>query len=167
MKIILSLGSNLGDRWAYLRAAVAALKQVPHVQVLAVSGVYETPPWGDSSVPAPPYLNACALLDAACTADVVLGACLGIEAALGRQRDSANPYAPRMIDLDVLFACEGEFVAVQNDKQLTLPHPRLAQRAFALKPAIALWSHPQLQAWFARPEVQADAAAVRLLEGNL
>lgn len=171
MKIVLGLGSNLGDRWTYLRAATAALRALPRLQLMGVSGVYETPPWGvkEGETPPAPYLNACVLLkaDAGWSAEAMLGACLGIEAALGRERDASNQYAARCIDIDLLLASSGEALLTLNSAQLTLPHPRFALRAFALKPAIELWPHPQLLAWIASREVQADAASVRLLEGRL
>ncbi len=177
MQVLLSLGSNLGNesggtsdgRWAHLRAAAAALRALPEVHALAFSPIYETPPWGDvvGGLPSPAYLNACALLQTTLPPAALLGACLGIEAALGRQRNAAHQFAPRTIDLDVLFAVQDGIIVQLNDAYLTLPHPRLAQRAFALKPALQLWAHPQLQAWFAQPDVQADALSVVECEGKL
>jgi 2-amino-4-hydroxy-6-hydroxymethyldihydropteridine diphosphokinase len=86
----------------------------------------------------------------------VLGVCLGIESAMGRSRALENQFAPRTIDIDVLFAGD----AVSEAPHLYVPHPRLHLRAFALKPALALWPHPQLLAWFELPAVQHDAAQV-------
>ncbi len=154
MNILIGLGSNLGDKLVNLRAAVAALKATPNISAVQCSPVYETPPWGAAGSPA--FLNACALIKTTLPLDAVLGVCLGIEAAQGRARDTQNQFAPRVIDLDVLFAGE----ATSQAPHLYVPHPRLHLRAFALKPALDLWSHPQLQAWYALPTVQNDAADV-------
>jgi 2-amino-4-hydroxy-6-hydroxymethyldihydropteridine diphosphokinase len=150
--IILGLGSNLGDKLGHLRAALAALTITPNISHLQASAVYETPPWGAAGSPA--FLNACVLIKTSLPLDAVLGVCLGIESAMGRSRDTQNQFAPRVIDLDVLFAGD----TVYQAPHLYVPHPRLHLRAFALKPAIDLWPHPQLQAWFELPTVQTDAA---------
>jgi 2-amino-4-hydroxy-6-hydroxymethyldihydropteridine diphosphokinase len=150
--IILGLGSNLGDRLAHLRGAHAALKTTPNIAQIIASAIYETPPWGAAGSPA--FLNACVLIKTTLPLDAVLGVCLGIESAMGRSRDTQNQFAPRVIDLDVLFAGDLSSQA----PHLYVPHPRLHLRAFALKPALDVWPHPQLQAWFDLPTVQADAA---------
>jgi 2-amino-4-hydroxy-6-hydroxymethyldihydropteridine diphosphokinase len=154
MNLILGLGSNLGDKLGHLRAAVAALKATPHISVVQNSPIYETPPWGAAGSPA--FLNACVLIKTTLPLDAVLGVCLGIEAAQGRARDEQNQFAPRIIDIDVLFAGEARSQA----PHLYVPHPRLHLRAFALKPALDVWPHPQLQAWYALPAVQTDAATI-------
>ncbi len=154
--ILIGLGSNLGDKISNLRSAVAALKATPNIISVQCSPVYETPPWGAAGSPA--FLNACALIKTTLPLDTVLGVCLGIEAAQGRSRDTQNQFAPRVIDLDVLFAGE----VVSQAPHLHVPHPRLHLRAFALKPALDLWPHPQLQAWYALPTVQSDAQQMLL-----
>ena len=97
-RAVLSLGSNLGDRFAHLRTAVAALRDV----LLAVSGVYETPPWGDPDQPA--YLNAVLLVrgrrrDPRRTGSTRARA---IEDAAGRVRDPRRRFGPRSLDVDVI-----------------------------------------------------------------
>jgi 2-amino-4-hydroxy-6-hydroxymethyldihydropteridine diphosphokinase len=154
MNILIGLGSNLGDKLANLRVAVAALKATPNIAAVQCSPVYETPPWGAAGSPA--FLNACALIKTTLPLDAVLGVCLGIEAAQGRARDTQNQFAPRIIDLDVLFAGE----ATSQAPHLYVPHPRLHLRAFALKPALDLWPHTQLQDWYALPTVQTEAASI-------
>ena len=149
--IIIGLGSNLGDRLAHLHAATAALLATPLVHESKRSPVYETPPWGAAGSPA--FLNACLLIKTPLPLDAVLGMCLGIESALGRRRDTQNQFAPRIIDLDVLFAGD----ALSQAPHLYVPHPRLHLRAFALKPAIDVWPHPQLLDWWRLAAVQADA----------
>ncbi len=152
--VLLGLGSNMGDKLAHLRAALAALKATPLIASVKASPVYETPPWGAAGSPA--FLNACLLVKTTLPLDAVLGVCLGIESAMGRNRDTQNQFAPRTIDIDVLFA--GDLVS--NAPHLYVPHPRLHLRAFALKPALELWPHPQLQAWYELPTVQLEAAQV-------
>ncbi len=161
MNILIGLGSNLGDKLANLRAAVAAFTATPNIESVQCSPVYETPPWGAAGSPA--FLNACALIKTTLPLDAILGVCLGIEAAQGRARDTQNQFAPRIIDLDVLFAGE----ATHQAPHLYVPHPRLHLRAFALRPALDLWAHPQLQAWFELPTVQSDATAIQIIQATL
>jgi 2-amino-4-hydroxy-6-hydroxymethyldihydropteridine diphosphokinase len=129
-RAVLSLGSNLGDRHAHLRAAVAALDGA----LVAVSGVYETPPWGDGDQP--PYLNAAALVEEArAGAREWLDRAREAERRAGRARDPHRRYAPRTLDIDVIavWKSDGEPV-VSTDPSLTLPHPRAHLRAFVLRP---------------------------------
>lgn len=124
---VLSLGSNMGDREFYLKSAVEALKNIPGVELVSVSSVYETEPFGVSDAQKK-YLNCCVLIKTNLPPFALLGVCLGIETKLGRQR----PYrfAPRTIDIDIIFY-ENEII---NDVNLTLPHPRMKERAFVLVP---------------------------------
>lgn len=125
-RAVLGLGTNLGDRLENLRLAVAALGALPHTCVEAVSSVYETEPVGYADQPA--FLNAAAVVETGLSPRALLGACLGIEAAMGRRRTFRN--APRILDIDVLLV-EGVEMA---EEELTLPHPRMAQRGFVLVP---------------------------------
>lgn len=125
-KVVLGLGSNLGDRLENLRFAVDTLRRAPKTQVLAVSRVYETEPVGYAEQP--DFLNAAVLLETDLSPKTVLGICLGIEAAAGRERTIKN--GPRILDLDVLL-----YENVKSDSfELTLPHPRMLERAFVLLP---------------------------------
>ncbi|SCL20998.1 2-amino-4-hydroxy-6-hydroxymethyldihydropteridinediphosphokinase [Micromonospora nigra] len=137
---VLSLGSNLGDRLAHLRAAVASLGE----SVLVVSGVYETPPWGDADQPA--YLNA-ALLAQDTTADPHdwLERARAAERFAGRTRDPARRFGPRTLDVDVIavWTDDGEPV-LRDDPELTLPHPRAHLRAFVLRPWIDIQPYGRL-----------------------
>lgn len=161
MNVILGLGSNLGDRLTQLRTAFKALIATPFITVLKSSPIYETPPWGAAGSPA--FLNAGVLVKTALPLDTVLGICLGIESAMGRTRDTQNQFAPRFIDIDVLFA--GDISC--NSPHLYVPHPRMHLRAFALKPALDVWPHPQLLAWYELPAVQADALQLVKTEAQL
>ncbi len=131
MRALLGLGANLGDRQATLEAALQALERVPRTRVTAVSSWWETDPVGYADQPR--FLNAVAEVDTALSPEALLGACLGIEAALGRVRTFAN--APRVADIDLLVA-EG---VTRATAELTLPHPRMGERAFVLVPLMELY----------------------------
>lgn len=128
-RAVLSLGSNLGDRFATLRAAVAALAATPGVDLVAVSPGYETVPVGGP--PQPDYLNAVVLLDTALTARALLIRAQQVENAYGRQR--GQRWGPRTLDVDVIAL--GDLILVEEDPPpLVLPHPRAHERAFVLAP---------------------------------
>ncbi|GHJ11519.1 2-amino-4-hydroxy-6-hydroxymethyldihydropteridine diphosphokinase [Micromonospora humidisoli] len=139
-RAVLSIGSNLGDRIDHLRAAVAGLGDA----VLVVSGVYETPPWGDADQPA--YLNAAVMVaDPAATPDDWLARAHAAETAAGRVRDPARRYGPRTLDVDVVAVWDdGGRPVLSDDPALTLPHPRAHQRAFVLRPWIDIDPHGRL-----------------------
>lgn len=124
---VLSLGSNVGNREFYLKSAVENLKNIPGIESVLVSKVYETEPFGVSNAQGK-YLNCCVLVETNLSPFALLGVCLGIETKLGRER----PYrfAPRTIDIDIVFY-ENEVI---NDENLVLPHPRMKERAFVLVP---------------------------------
>src|SRR3954447_3571348 len=122
MSAVLSLGSNLGDRLAHLRAGVDLLRQV--VPVTAVSAVYETAPVGVSGTP---YLNCVALVDSD-DPEVVLTAAQRAELLRGRIRSTR--WGPRTLDVDVVTVD----AVSRTDPRLTLPHPRAHERAFVLVP---------------------------------
>jgi 2-amino-4-hydroxy-6-hydroxymethyldihydropteridine diphosphokinase len=122
----LGLGSNLGDREAMLRAAIAALDATPGVRVTAISSLYETPPWGP--VPQGPYLNACVGIATSLSARKVLELSLAIERDHGRER--AIRWGPRTLDIDVLLYGDEAI----DEEGLIVPHPRMAERAFVLVP---------------------------------
>ena len=139
-RALLSIGSNLGDRLAHLRAAVASFGDA----VLVVSGVYETPPWGDADQPA--YLNAALLVaDPAAGPRDWLTRARAAEAAAGRTRDPQRRYGPRTLDVDVIAVWDGDGAPVhRDDPELTLPHPRAHLRAFVLRPWIDIDPHGRL-----------------------
>ncbi|BCY15320.1 2-amino-4-hydroxy-6-hydroxymethyldihydropteridine diphosphokinase [Actinoplanes sp. L3-i22] len=159
---VLSLGSNLGDRLAHLRAAVALLG----AGVREVSGVYETPPWGDPDQP--PYLNAVVFVrDPAATSHDWLDRARACEAAEGRERDPARRFGPRTLDVDVITVWDADGrPVISDDPELTLPHPRAHLRAFVLRPWLDLHpgeglpGHPPLADLLAAPELATDVAGV-------
>ncbi|MDF2703814.1 MAG: 2-amino-4-hydroxy-6-hydroxymethyldihydropteridine pyrophosphokinae [Rubrobacteraceae bacterium] len=124
-RTFLSLGSNLGDRLAYLRAALEALDRGPRMRLLRASKIYETAPVeveGDQ----PHYLNCVAELECGLPAIELLRYCQGVESALGRERKGER--APRTLDVDVLLFGE----EVIDEPGFGVPH-RGVTRAFNLK----------------------------------
>jgi 2-amino-4-hydroxy-6-hydroxymethyldihydropteridine diphosphokinase len=138
-RALLSLGSNLGDRFAHLRAAVIGLGP----DLLLVSGVYETPPWGDADQPA--YLNAVALAAAPVPAAAWLQRAQDLETQAQRVRDPERRFGPRTLDVDVImvWADDGAPV-IANHPELTLPHPRAHLRAFVLRPWLDIQPYAEL-----------------------
>lgn len=122
MRAFVALGSNLGDRWAHLRAAVAGLPGV-----VAVSPVYETDPVGGPGGQ-PPYLNAVVELDTDIGPRGLLEVGLALETAAGRVR--TERWGARTLDVDVLLV--GDLAVDEPD--LVIPHPRMRARAFVLVP---------------------------------
>jgi 2-amino-4-hydroxy-6-hydroxymethyldihydropteridine diphosphokinase len=124
--IYLALGSNLGNRLANLKQAVASL--TPQIEVQAKSAVYETPPWGYEKQPK--FLNQVVKAKTYLEPEPLLKHLKRLEIALGRQ--VSFPNGPRSIDLDILFYDD----IVLDTDSLTLPHPRLHERAFVLLPLL-------------------------------
>jgi len=129
-RAFVGVGSNLGDRRATIERAVDLLRA--HVAVVAVSTLRETAPWGYADQPA--FLNGALEVETSLVARELLDALLGIERELGRVRAGGPRYGPRTIDLDLLVFGD-EVVA---EPGLTVPHPRLSERAFALEPLAEL-----------------------------
>lgn len=127
----IGLGANLGDRAATLDAALARVDALAEVSVQSVSGFYFTPPWGDTNQPE--FLNAVAGLHTRLSASALLQGLLAVESGLGRTR-SDRRWGPRMIDLDLLLYGDEKI----DEPGLTVPHPRLHQRAFVLLPLAEL-----------------------------
>jgi 2-amino-4-hydroxy-6-hydroxymethyldihydropteridine diphosphokinase len=121
-----ALGGNLGDPRRQLLDAVDALAHLPGTRLLRRSRLYRTPPWG--VLEQPPFVNAAALLETTLAPHALLHALLAIEHGAGRVRAERN--GPRTLDLDLLHM-EGVRL---DDERLTLPHPRIAERAFVLLP---------------------------------
>ena len=122
MRAFLALGSNLGDRWAHLRRAVAALQDLARA-----SPVYETAPVGGPPGQGP-YLNAVVELRTTLDARRLLEVGQGLEAAAGRVR--GERFAARTLDVDVLLVGD----QTVDEADLTVPHPRMWERSFVLVP---------------------------------
>jgi 2-amino-4-hydroxy-6-hydroxymethyldihydropteridine diphosphokinase len=129
-KVVIALGSNLGDRQAALDFAVARL--APLVSNLTLSSVVETEPAGEGLQDQPLYLNAVAVGHTALTAREMLDALLAIEKACGRERP--YPGAPRTLDLDLILLG----ATIRNSTGLQVPHPRFRERTFVLGPLVEI-----------------------------
>ncbi len=127
-RVYVGLGSNLGDREASLRAAVDLLEANPEIQIVAVSRFRETDPVG--LVDQPRFLNGAVAIDTELAAPDLLDRLLTIERDLGRERGVGPRWGPRTIDLDLLLYGDETF----QRPGLTVPHPRLHERRFALEP---------------------------------
>ena len=123
---VISIGSNLGDRFSYIQTAVTSICQHPKISNVKVSSVYETKPVG--GVEQGDFLNAAISLDTELTPIELLKFAQQLENQAERVREVR--WGPRTLDVDILtYGNE-----VLNSEELTLPHPRIAERAFVLVP---------------------------------
>ncbi len=137
MQLVIGLGANVGAVARAFSAAVAALAN--ELRVLARSGLWRGEPLGP---PQEEFTNAAVLVESAGHPLAVLALCQRLEAAAGRDRGREERWGPRTLDLDLLIAPG----LVVESPDLFLPHPRLAERRFALGPAAELapdWLHPR------------------------
>jgi 2-amino-4-hydroxy-6-hydroxymethyldihydropteridine diphosphokinase len=125
-RVVLSLGSNLGDRLEWLQGALDALADTPDLLLLAVSPVYETDPVGGPDQP--DYLNVVVVAEGTQSPRTLLERALAVENAFDRVRDVR--WGPRTLDIDVVAV--GDLVV--DDPDLQVPHPRAGERAFVLVP---------------------------------
>jgi 2-amino-4-hydroxy-6-hydroxymethyldihydropteridine diphosphokinase len=121
-----ALGSNVGNREQNLQEAVRRVGELGVVR--AVSSFFDTTPVG--VVEQPRFLNGALLIETELGPAELMQELLAVERAMGRERASAIPKGPRLIDLDLLLYAD----AVMNTEELTLPHPAMAQRQFVLEP---------------------------------
>jgi len=153
-RVYLSLGSNVGDRLALLRAAVQRLRDAADVELVTASPLYESEPWeaepGRTGSEQRWYLNCVVAVDTPLPPRALLDRLHGIEDALGRIRPAGTPearrFAPRTLDIDILFYGE-EVISGPDDLQV--PHLLLAERAFVLRPLADVapdLEHPTLYA---------------------
>lgn len=126
----LSLGSNMGDRFEMLKQAVAQLAEQPAVTVTQISSLYETDPVGYTDQE--PFLNMVVQLETELTAMALLDVCQMIEQNLNRKR--LVRWGPRTIDLDILLYNQDRI----ETARLTVPHPRMNERAFVLIPLLEI-----------------------------
>lgn len=133
----IALGSNLGDREGFIRDALWALDEIEGVRVAKVSSLLENPAVGGPP-DSPPFLNAAAELRTTLGPHELLRQMLRIEQSLSRQRSEKS--APRTIDLDLLLY-GNEVIETQ---ELRIPHPRMKEREFVLKPLAEIAPHVKL-----------------------
>ncbi|WP_394808790.1 2-amino-4-hydroxy-6-hydroxymethyldihydropteridine diphosphokinase [Nitrosomonas sp.] len=126
----IALGSNLENPISQIQQAFDDLKQLPETCLISHSSLYKSTPIG--RLDQPDFINAVALIETHLAPHELLNALLAIELQHGRVRESLN--APRTLDLDILMYDNLEY----RDEALTLPHPRISQRAFVLKPLMEI-----------------------------
>jgi len=155
VRLLIGLGGNQGDVLGAFSRALVGLEL--RATVLARSSVWRSAPQGP---PQPDYLNAAMLVETTDHPLAILAFCQQLEAEMGRARARERRWGPRPLDLDLLIAPG----LVIEAPVLVLPHPRLAERRFALAPAAELapdWLHPRLQRTLAELASAPEIAAQR------
>lgn len=150
----IALGSNLGDSEQTIESALLRIDQVDGIRLGVRSQLYKTAPVGP---PQPDYINACAVLHTTLKPEKVLQTLLATEASFGRVR--RERWGPRTLDLDLLLYGD----RVMDTPRLTLPHPRMHERAFVLVPLADIapgWQHPIHQQTIQTLLHQVDIAGV-------
>jgi 2-amino-4-hydroxy-6-hydroxymethyldihydropteridine diphosphokinase len=153
----LGLGSNLGNRLAFLRGGRDTLTNQPGIELIRTSGVYETEAVGGPP-DNPAFLNAVMQIQTSLEPDQLLAACLAAESEFGRTRPAR--WAPRTLDIDILFYAD-QIVCAEH---LSIPHPRLQERPFVLAPLLDIapdLKHPLLEQTIA--ELAAAAGVAELV----
>jgi 2-amino-4-hydroxy-6-hydroxymethyldihydropteridine diphosphokinase len=126
--VLIALGGNVGDVRATFQKAITNICGMAQGALLARSSDYSTPPWGDDQQAA--FINACIEIETSLDPHALLFALHRIEKKFGRDRANERPWGPRTLDLDLIAYDD---VSIQKP-ELTLPHPRLFERAFVLVP---------------------------------
>lgn len=124
-KVVLSLGSNVGDRQSNLSAAINRIFEIP-AMLLKKSSIYQTAPWGNKDQP--DFFNQVLEIETALDAHALMEKLLSIEESMGRKRK--EKWEPRIIDIDILFFNE----EILETEKLTIPHKLLHERKFILEP---------------------------------
>lgn len=128
-KAVLCLGTNIGDRLKNLQEAIGAISFLIDTKIVKTSEIYETEPF-ETPDKQQNFYNCCVMLETELSPEMLMGACLGIEAKMGRLRPYKN--SPRVIDIDIILM-ENE---TRNEKNLILPHPRFLERTFVMIPLL-------------------------------
>ena len=156
----IALGSNLGNSLATLEQSLQVLSQTPGINVVAVSSWYRTKPIGP---PQPDYLNGCAILAVEQTPAELLVLLQAIEVQFGRMKSQEPRWGARTLDLDLILY--GDLII--DTPELTIPHPRMKERAFVLVPLAEIaadWPEPISQKEIAQLVSEVDCSEVALLE---
>ena len=127
-QVFIGLGSNLGDSTRMLQRASDCIAQLPQTRLIRQSGLYISPAWG--GIDQPEYTNAVLEIETSLEPDRLLKELLAIERKNGRNRLNELRWGPRVLDCDILLFGERRL----QTASLTLPHPRMAERAFVLIP---------------------------------
>ena len=131
-RAFVAFGGNVGDARATIQSAIAAFCDGDHVKLLARSSDYRTPPWGVTDQP--PFVNACISVDTRLSPRDLLDRAQEVERGFGRDRQHETRWGPRTLDIDILAYDD----VTLDDPMLTLPHPRLFERAFVLVPLVEI-----------------------------
>jgi 2-amino-4-hydroxy-6-hydroxymethyldihydropteridine diphosphokinase len=165
-QVILSLGSNLGNRLENIQLAAKFIHQTI-ATVVKVSSLYETPSWGFDSEP---FYNCALVLQTSKNAEQILDEVLELETKLGRVRNNEEGYQSRVIDIDVITYNE----EIIDTERLQVPHPHMQNRKFVLLPMRDLnldWRHPILQKYLPElvqlAEDKSNCKVVQKLESPL
>ena len=157
VQVYVGLGGNIGDVVSNMVAALDALHQQKDIRVVARSHLYSTPPWGD--IDQPDFVNACALIETCLLPEEILKILKDEEKRLKRKK--TRRWGPRVIELDILV-----FGEISIDTPiLEIPHPRMTERAFVLKPMSELNASlyvngKTIRQWLA----EADISGIKKLE---
>ncbi len=157
----IALGSNLGDSLSILTSAVADLDSAAEIQVLACSSWYQTAPVGP---PQPDYLNGCLIMKTGFSPQKLMKHLLQVEAKFGRER--RERWGARTLDLDLLLFDD----VILDEVDLTIPHPRMNERAFVLVPLAEVagdWCDPVTLQSIAQLVRALDCTGVKPLESAL
>jgi len=161
---VIGLGSNQGDKNGNLLLALQAISRLPGVKITGISSIYESSAVDvpEKSIEQEPFHNMCVKVEALMSPMALLGACLGIEAGLGRVRSGRS--IARVIDLDLLL-----YEGVKSESfEMSLPHPRMLQRAFVLLPLKELYPTGRAPGIFFDPYIKdAEPKGVVRLEKRI
>jgi 2-amino-4-hydroxy-6-hydroxymethyldihydropteridine diphosphokinase len=158
VEALLGLGGNVGDVQSTLDQAVAVLCDGQDVRLLARSSDYRTPPWGVTDQP--PFVNLALVIDTTLTPRALLDRALRVETMFGRDRAREQRWGPRSLDIDII-AFDGLEL---TEAGLTLPHPRLFERAFVLAPLAEIAPDRRIKGIAIRDALaQLDASGVERL----
>ena len=130
--VLIALGGNIGDVRETFRKAIGNILGMTQAALLARSSDYATPPWGDEQQPR--FINACIEIETGLDPHALLFTLHRIEQKFGRDRSREQRWGPRTLDLDLIAYDD---VSLQKP-ELTLPHPRLFERAFVLVPLVEI-----------------------------
>ena len=133
--VLIALGGNVGDVRATFKRAIAHICGMAQAALLARSSDYATPPWGEENQPR--FINACIEIETSLDPHALLFVMQKVEQKFGRTRTKERPWGPRTLDLDLIAYDD---VTLQRP-ELTLPHPRLFERAFVLVPLAEIAPH--------------------------
>jgi 2-amino-4-hydroxy-6-hydroxymethyldihydropteridine diphosphokinase len=155
---LIAFGGNVGDVRDTFDRALAEFCDGVDVRLTARSSDYATPPWGVRDQP--PFINMCAAVETGLTPHNLLGRAQAVEQMFGRNRASEQHWGPRTLDIDILAYDD----LVLRTQDLTLPHPRLFERAFVLVPLAEIAPERMIQGWRVRAVLaKVDAAGITKL----